>query len=108
AEVAAWVGPADVVVEGRPADGAVDHDGQRRGDAGRQAVVIGFPGLQRVGKTQVRDGEAGEAGLGLGAASGGAFVADLAARAGGCPRDRKSTSLNSSHVKISYAVFCLQ
>src|SRR5690606_39761427 len=24
-----------------------------------------------------------------------------------CPRDRKSTRLNSSHVKISYAVFCL-
>src|SRR5690606_27539272 len=25
-----------------------------------------------------------------------------------CPEDRKSTRLNSSHVKISYAVFCLQ
>src|SRR5690606_39870423 len=24
------------------------------------------------------------------------------------PRDRKSTRLNSSHVKISYAVFCLK
>src|SRR5690606_6108762 len=24
-----------------------------------------------------------------------------------CPSDRKSTRLNSSHVKISYAVFCL-
>src|SRR6266576_3170013 len=24
------------------------------------------------------------------------------------PRDRKSTRLNSSHVEISYAVFCLQ
>src|SRR5690606_40299340 len=24
-----------------------------------------------------------------------------------CDRDRKSTRLNSSHVKISYAVFCL-
>src|SRR5690606_42059242 len=30
---------------------------------------------------------------------------DPAARAGG---DRKSTRLNSSHVKISYAVFCLK
>src|SRR5690606_41950218 len=29
--------------------------------------------------------------------------------AGGCqPVDRKSTRLNSSHVKISYAVFCLK
>src|SRR5690606_40463399 len=26
----------------------------------------------------------------------------------GHPRDRKSTRLNSSHVKISYAVFCLK
>src|SRR5690606_41407679 len=29
-------------------------------------------------------------------------------RAGGGRRDRKSTRLNSSHVKISYAVFCLK
>src|SRR5690606_41332499 len=28
--------------------------------------------------------------------------------AGGRRRDRKSTRLNSSHVKISYAVFCLK
>src|SRR5690606_39753553 len=27
---------------------------------------------------------------------------------GGASRDRKSTRLNSSHVKISYAVFCLK
>src|SRR3989442_11547141 len=26
----------------------------------------------------------------------------------GTPRDRKSTRLNSSHVRISYAVFCLK
>src|SRR5690349_22691884 len=26
----------------------------------------------------------------------------------GCVRDRKSTRLNSSHVEISYAVFCLK
>src|SRR5690606_41965107 len=30
------------------------------------------------------------------------------ARAGGTLVDRKSTRLNSSHVKISYAVFCLK
>src|SRR5690606_24338899 len=29
-------------------------------------------------------------------------------RVEGCQRDRKSTRLNSSHVKISYAVFCLK
>src|SRR5690606_39387502 len=27
---------------------------------------------------------------------------------GECPADRKSTRLNSSHVKITYAVFCLK
>src|SRR5256885_11835513 len=27
---------------------------------------------------------------------------------GGCRRDRKSTRLNSSHLVISYAVFCLK
>src|SRR3989442_8507121 len=26
----------------------------------------------------------------------------------GCPADRKSTRLNSSHVRISYAVFCFK
>src|SRR5690606_40696431 len=30
------------------------------------------------------------------------------AKLGGTPADRKSTRLNSSHVKISYAVFCLK
>src|SRR5436309_14167356 len=29
-------------------------------------------------------------------------------RSASAPRDRKSTRLNSSHVKISYAVFCLK
>src|SRR5699024_12573299 len=29
-------------------------------------------------------------------------------RRGGCSQDRKSTRLNSSHVSISYAVFCLK
>src|SRR5436309_10496097 len=44
-----------------------------------------------------------------------AFSADPAARSrieklamGAVRRDRKSTRLNSSHVKISYAVFCLK
>src|SRR5204863_9907078 len=33
---------------------------------------------------------------------------ELRATAGVLPRDRKSTRLNSSHVEISYAVFCLR
>src|SRR5690606_41417806 len=32
----------------------------------------------------------------------------IAMRAPGAGKDRKSTRLNSSHVKISYAVFCLK
>src|SRR5690606_24900154 len=35
-------------------------------------------------------------------------VAELAANRENLPEDRKSTRLNSSHVKISYAVFCLK
>src|SRR5690606_40929868 len=40
------------------------------------------------------------------AGSRGQVMADLAKDPG--PTDRKSTRLNSSHVKISYAVFCLK
>src|SRR5688500_19877502 len=36
------------------------------------------------------------------------FDSTAAARAGGMDADRKSTRLNSSHLVISYAVFCLQ
>src|SRR5690606_16523732 len=44
-----------------------------------------------------------------GDASLGAGAADLAnCRCAALYRDRKSTRLNSSHVKISYAVFCLK
>src|SRR5690349_23900635 len=35
-------------------------------------------------------------------------VIAAAVRRGGRNRDRKSTRLNSSHVEISYAVFCLK
>src|SRR5690606_19645453 len=37
-----------------------------------------------------------------------AFGAEALATAAQTPSDRKSTRLNSSHVKISYAVFCLK
>src|SRR5690606_41806378 len=42
------------------------------------------------------------------AATGRSLHAIAAARRGASLRDRKSTRLNSSHVKISYAVFCLK
>src|SRR5690606_41496227 len=66
------------------------------GDAGRPALPArGGPSLRdRTGRAEAR-----------------AFLGTLCRRgdAGGWPaRDRKSTRLNSSHVKISYAVFCLK
>ena len=82
AEIARQVGPAEFVVEGRGADRAFDHDVERRGDALRFAVIR-FPRLDVAGNPQVGDREAAEPGLGLGAAAGGALVADLAAGAGG-------------------------
>src|SRR5690349_21900182 len=46
------------------------------------------------------------------ARAGGAFAGDdgrrSSGRTGRLHRDRKSTRLNSSHVEISYAVFCLK
>src|SRR5699024_12096098 len=42
------------------------------------------------------------------AAEQGAFSAYLQVVKGNLPADRKSTRLNSSHVSISYAVFCLK
>src|SRR5690349_23913205 len=65
----------------------------------------GASGLSRHGRRQ-RDRWAGRAGRGVGGDR------DRAAGAGdgrgGRPEDRKSTRLNSSHVEISYAVFCLK
>src|SRR2546427_9458962 len=58
---------------------------------------------QRRGGTRgglLRGGRAGHAGW--------AAAARTRVPAEGCPRDRKSTRLNSSHSQISYAVFCLK
>src|SRR5690606_39547833 len=92
-------------------------DGQ--GDTVQQQDAVGRQGL---------DHEAGDGAVRIGTAeadrdTGGVFVAGTAGRirvrrvvdrgdgdgAGGRGTvDRKSTRLNSSHVKISYAVFCLK
>src|SRR5256885_5188737 len=40
--------------------------------------------------------------------AGGIHYADFGAAPGALPKDRKSTRLNSSHLVISYAVFCLK
>ncbi len=81
AEIAADVGPAELVVEGGGAERAFDHDVQRGGDAVGLAVIL-LPGLLGAGDAQVGDGEATESSLRLAAAPGRALIADLAARAG--------------------------
>ncbi len=91
AEVAGDVGPAELVVEGRAADGALQHDVQRRCDARRLAEVL-LPRLDGARQLQVRDRKAREPRLGLRPAPGGSLVADLAAGAGrgaGMGRDRR-------------------
>ncbi|KAF1033478.1 MAG: hypothetical protein GAK34_03561 [Delftia tsuruhatensis] len=75
AEIAGQVGTAELVVEGRATERALDHDLQRAGD------VLG---LAHFAAPQLGDREARQAGLGLGAAARGALVADLAARASRC------------------------
>src|SRR5206468_4019759 len=79
AEVAGEIGPAEFVVEGRAADGAVDHDLQRARDVIGLADRRALPWLVGVGQVQVRHAESGQARFRLRAAAGRAFVADLAA-----------------------------
>src|SRR5690349_3912818 len=64
-----------------------------------EAVASGI--RWRAGTACVHCSGAGELGLLAGAAAQGALV-------GGFHPDRESTRLNSSHVEISYAVFCLK
>src|SRR5690606_42056401 len=69
-------------------------DERRRGADPRRGRARA--GLRRVGRRREAAGPARLAGRGE------------RASAGGARGDRKSTRLNSSHVKISYAVFCLK
>ena len=86
AEVAADRGTAELIVEGGRADRPLEHDVERRGDAARLAEIGDagrcLPGLREVGDAQMRDREADEPRLGLGADAGRALVADLTAGAG--------------------------
>ncbi len=82
AKVAGEVGPAEFIVERGPADGAFQHDLQRRCDAPRPSVAVALPRLLEAGDAKVGYRESGEPRLGLGAATGSAFIANLAAGAG--------------------------
>jgi hypothetical protein len=82
AEITGQVRAAELVVEGRRADRAFEHDRQRRSDACRAAVGGGgaLPGLRAIGNVEVGDRKTAQAGFRLRAATGRAFIADLAAR----------------------------
>src|SRR5690625_6354027 len=69
----------------------------------RQFVGDDFHGFLRAGHSAGR-------GSAIGARRGVAVLGGGSIRLGplACDRDRKSTRLNSSHVAISYAVFCLK
>src|SRR5207302_5832313 len=77
----AEAGCTTLVSRRRPEKVSVDHDKYRY--SATRSVSAGIP-------AGAQTGMAGQAGAGC-----------------GCP-DRKSTGLNSSHVSISYAVFCLK
>ena len=85
-EITGQVGTAEFVVEGRRTQRAFDHDVEGRGNALGLAVVF-LPSLLEAGDLEVGHRETGQAGLGLGAAAGGTFIANLAAGAGGGPRE---------------------
>ena len=88
AKVTAQVGTTKFVVEGGRANRALEHHRQRRHNA-IGLLLRGLPGLRPVRQTQVGDRKAAQSGLGLGTATGGAFIADLATRAGGSTGKRR-------------------
>src|SRR5690606_41612759 len=86
--------PYTTLFRSRPMHMQVGSRQRRPGEARRRAVDIPqWPGV-------VRGGD--RAAVELVRGRGRAFFSEQAVR------DRKSTRLNSSHVKISYAVFCLK
>src|SRR5699024_11858456 len=75
-----------------------------RADAGGARGPLRGRGLHRGGTPAAQP----LAGAGGAVAAGGAATAPPAPARGCAAGDRKSTRLNSSHVSISYAVFCLK
>ena len=92
-EIPQQIRPPKLVVERRPTQRPIQHDLQGAGNVRRFPINWGqIPIVFRfccvvfnwnLTPIDFGDGEAGQAGLGFGAAAGGAFVADFAAGAGG-------------------------
>ncbi|MNF60032.1 hypothetical protein D3C84_416360 [compost metagenome] len=90
-EVAGQGRTAEFIVERRATQRAFDHDVQCGNDAVRLAVRL-LPRLFEARDLQIGHGETGEAGLWLGTATGGTFVADLTAGAGRGSREWRDRS----------------
>ena len=91
AEHAAELWAAEFIAKGGAADRTFEHDVHRGGHALRVLGDLLFPGLGVAGHFEVGDHEGGETCLGAAADTGGTFVADFTADAGGCAgegRDR--------------------
>ncbi len=88
-KIATDVRTPEFIVEGGGAQGRGNHDVECRSDSFRLAEVA-FPDLHHAGNFQIRYREAGQTGLRLGADSGRALIANLAARAGGRSGKRRN------------------
>ncbi len=91
AKVPEQIRAAELVVERRGADRALDHYRQRVRNARREAEVV-LPCVPHAGQAQVRYRKSAQASLRLRPTPGGTFIADLATGAGGCTgigRDRR-------------------
>src|SRR6267378_4469142 len=110
---------AGLRARGRPGlRGGRERGGRRCGRAGaarsghRDGRDARGPGRRRRPALRARAGRSRRDGLqrrrAAHRAADGVRLRRLAPRGGHPPRDRKSTRLNSSHVEISYAVFCLK
>ena len=88
AKIAAEIRSAELVVERRCTQRAIDHDVEWARDAIRCAMAVGFPGAPRLGELQMGYRKPRQACLGLGATTRCAFVADFATRASRRPLER--------------------
>src|SRR5262245_63451426 len=97
------MGPVYEIVFDEPVTGRVERRlGALHRGLGLPHDSWSLAGRSDHGSSAVLGGQRTVAGIGLDDHDSGGVTGDC------CPRDRKSTRLNSSHIGISYAVFCLK
>src|SRR6266540_7168767 len=82
--------------------------GSRASGSATTARMGAVPGRRDHGPRGLLPEPSGAAAAGLDAEAGAALRAELVGRGGDPGRRSESTRLNSSHITISYAVFCLK